>query len=73
MDWIYPISYLASLTGLILWFFFQGNKALSRKMSALFLTAFFVYLCSLAFSSGNTGYKLLIPAGGGPLSRAPTR
>ncbi|HLF62277.1 MAG TPA: S8 family serine peptidase [Saprospiraceae bacterium] len=60
MDWIYPISYLTSLSGLVMWFITQGNKKLSRNMSALFLTGFFVYLAALAFSSGATPYKLLI-------------
>ncbi|MDX1476744.1 MAG: S8 family serine peptidase [Saprospiraceae bacterium] len=60
MDFIYPVSYLISLGGLIGWFFAQGNKRVSRKFSALFLTGFFFYLAALAFSSGTTPYKLLI-------------
>jgi thermitase len=60
MDWIYPVSYLASLSGLVMWFLTQGNKKISRRMSALFLTAFFVYLAALSFSSGTTAYKLMI-------------
>jgi thermitase len=60
MDLIYSFSYLASLSGLVLWFVTHGNKTLSRKMSTLFLIGFFVYLTALAFSSGSTPYKLLI-------------
>lgn len=60
MDWIYPISYLTSLSGLVLWFVTYGNKAVSRKMSAVFLCAFLVYLAALSFSSGTLSYKLLI-------------
>jgi thermitase len=60
MDWIYPISYLASLAGLVLWFLTGSNKVLRRQMSAVFLTSFLIYLAALAFSTGSTPYKLLI-------------
>src|SRR5690606_6999580 len=60
MDWIYPVSYLVSLSSLVTWFFAQGKTRFSRPASALFLTAYFVYLAALAFSSGETAYKLLI-------------
>jgi thermitase len=60
MDLIYPVSYLICLSGLVLWFFFQGNKKLSRKMSAVFLSAFLIYLAALSLSSGQLSYKLLI-------------
>jgi len=57
---LYPIGFLASLSGLILWFYFQANRRLSRTMSGLFLGGFFVYLFSLAFAEGELSYKLLI-------------
>lgn len=60
LDQLYPIGFVVSLIGLILWFYFQKKKGLSRIMSSLFLLGFLVYLVSLAFSSGETGYKLLI-------------
>ncbi|MEM7106484.1 MAG: S8 family serine peptidase [Bacteroidota bacterium] len=57
---IYPISFGICLLSLILWFFFQGNKSLSRKLSASFLGAFFIYLFALAFSPAALAPKLLI-------------
>lgn len=57
---LYPISYLLSLTGLILWFYFKDNRSVSRNMSALFLLSFLVYLFSLAFTEASLSYKLLI-------------
>lgn len=60
LSFIYPISYLFCLTWLILWFYFRENALASRKMSALFLISFLIYLFSLAFSDGSLSYKLLI-------------
>src|SRR5688572_16472079 len=60
LSFIYPISYLLCLTGLILWFYFKENPSTSRKMSALFMVSFIVYLFSLAFSDATLSYKLLI-------------
>jgi thermitase len=60
LDFIYPISYLISLTGLILWFYFKENGSLSRKMSSIFLISFLVYLLSLAFTDSTLSYKLLV-------------
>ncbi len=57
---LYPISYLLSLTGLILWFYFRDHAWTSRKMSTLFLFSFLVYLVSLAFSDASLSYRLLI-------------
>ncbi len=59
-SFLYPISYLLCLTGLILWFYFRENGSRSRKMSSLFLVSFIVYLLSLAFSEATLSYKLLI-------------
>lgn len=60
LNFIYPISYLLCLTGLILWFYFKEKPSTSRKMSSLFFLSFFIYLLSLAFSDGGLSYKLLI-------------
>ena len=60
LDFIYPISYLICLTGLILWFYFKENGSISRKMSSVFLVAFLIYLLSLAFTEASVSYKLLI-------------
>lgn len=57
---LYTISYLLSLTGLILWFYFKENRSVSRKMSSLFLVSFLVYLLSMAFTEASLSYKLLI-------------
>lgn len=60
LNLLYPISYLLCLTGLILWFYFRDSASTSRRMSALFLGSFLVYLVSLAFSDATLSYKLLI-------------
>ena len=57
---LYPISFFISLLGLILWFYYQDNRTMSRTMSTAFLGGFLVYLFSLAFSDGALSYKLLI-------------
>ncbi|MEO5905577.1 MAG: S8 family serine peptidase, partial [Saprospiraceae bacterium] len=59
-SFLYPISYLLCLTGLILWFYLRENGSRSRKMSALFMVSFIIYLLSLAFSEATLSYKLLI-------------
>ncbi|MBK9981329.1 MAG: S8 family serine peptidase [Saprospiraceae bacterium] len=60
LDFIYPISYLISLTGLILWFYFKESGSISRKMSSVFLISFLIYLVTLAFTEATLAYKLLI-------------
>jgi thermitase len=60
LNFIYPISYLICLTGLILWFYFKESGSISRKMSSVFLISFIVYLLSLAFAEATLSYKLLI-------------
>src|SRR5678815_680737 len=60
LNLLYPVSYLLCLTGLILWFYFKEQQLASRKMSTLFLSSFFIYLFSLAFSEATLSYKLLI-------------
>ncbi len=60
LNFIYPISYLICLTGLILWFYFKENGSISRKMSSVFLIGFLIYLLTLAFTQASLPYKLLI-------------
>jgi thermitase len=60
LNLLYPISYILSLVGLILWFYFQENRSISRKMSTLFLVSFLVYLVSLVFTEATLSYKFLI-------------
>ena len=60
MEFIYSIAFLASLGGLVSWFLFQGNKALSRPASAVFLLGFLLYLVALSLAAANFPYKLLI-------------
>lgn len=60
LDFIYPISYLICLTGLILWFYFKESGSISRKMSSVFLISFLIYLVALAFSEATLSYKFLI-------------
>ncbi|MFK8105026.1 MAG: S8 family serine peptidase [Saprospiraceae bacterium] len=57
---LYPISYFASLLGLILWFYYKDNRKMSAMMSKLFLGGFFVYTFSLAFSEADFSQKLLV-------------
>lgn len=60
LNLLYPISYLLSLTGLILWFYFRDNRSMSQMMSSIFLLSFLVYLVSMAFTEASLSYKLLI-------------
>jgi thermitase len=60
LDQLYPISFVISLIGLILWFYVREKKQLSRLMSIVFLGGFLTYLVSLAFAGGELTYKLMI-------------
>jgi len=60
MDMLYPISFLVSLTGLVAWFFVQGNKTLSKPASLTFLLGFLTYLLALTLSPAEVSYKFLI-------------
>lgn len=57
---LYPVSFMASLLGLILWFYNQDKIGLRRKMSQLFLGGFVVYAFSLAFAEAEFSYKLFV-------------
>ena len=57
---LYSLAYLGSLTGLVLWFFYQHRPGPARMMSMLFLGAFVIYAFSLAFAPGEFPDKLLI-------------
>ena len=60
LAYLYPISFFASLLGLISWFYFKDNPQRSNAMSKIFLGGFFVYLFSLAFAEGELTYKLFV-------------
>ncbi len=57
---IYPLGFIISLTGLILWFYAQDKPQQSRLMSQAFLGGFLIYLFSLAFSDGALSTKLWV-------------
>ena len=58
---LYPISFFASLLGLILWFYYQPKSVVrSKQMSTLFLGGFLVYLFSLAFSNAQLSTKFFV-------------
>lgn len=57
---LYPISFFISLSGLIMWFYYQENREMSKLMSTAFLGGFFVYLLSLAFADAELSYKMLV-------------
>ncbi len=60
LQFLYPLSFLVSLSGLILWFYHEGNPNRSRLMSQAFLGGFLVYLCSLGLSNGDLSTKLWV-------------
>jgi thermitase len=57
---LYPISFLISLVGLILWFYNEKNPTLRKSMSTMFLGGFVAYTFSLAFADGELGFKLWV-------------
>jgi thermitase len=60
LTYIYAISFIVSLSGLIGWFYTQENPKLSRTLSSLFLGGFFTYLFSLAFADAAFNQKLWV-------------
>jgi thermitase len=60
LTYIYAISFIVSLSGLIGWFYIQENPKLSRTLSSVFLGGFLVYLFSLAFSEAAFDQKLWV-------------
>ena len=60
LSFLYPISFVVSLLGLISWFYNQDNDSLRRQMSQLFLGGFVVYAFSLAFADGELSFKLFV-------------
>jgi uncharacterized membrane protein (UPF0136 family) len=58
--YIYAISFITSLSGLIGWFYAKENAQQSRLLSSLFLGGFFVYLFSLAFANVAFEQKLWV-------------
>ena len=60
LDLLYTFSYLASLLGLILWFYFSDHKGWSKLMRNLFFVGILAYLAALTISAGGIAYKLMI-------------
>jgi thermitase len=60
LTYIYAISFIVSLSGLIGWFYAQENPKLSRTLSSLFLGGFLTYLFSLAFADAAFDQKLWV-------------
>ena len=60
LSFLYPISFVVSLLGLISWFYNQDNDSLRRQMSQLFLGGFVLYAFSLAFAEGELSFKLFV-------------
>ncbi len=58
--YIYAISFIISLSGLIGWFYAKENATQSRLLSSLFLGGFFTYLFSLAFANVAFDQKLWV-------------
>ncbi len=59
-DFIYHISFVGSLLGLSLWFYFADHEKLSRLLGLAFAVSFLAYLGSVAFSYGEVEYKLFV-------------
>ncbi|MBT8220671.1 MAG: S8 family serine peptidase [Bacteroidia bacterium] len=60
LAYIYTFSFAASLGGLIAWFYYKDQPAMSRWMSRIFVGGFFTYLFALAFADGAFSAKLFI-------------
>lgn len=58
--YVYAVSFIISLSGLIGWFYAKENAQQSRLLSTLFLGGFFVYLFSLAFANVAFEQKLWV-------------
>ncbi|MBK7410115.1 MAG: S8 family serine peptidase [Saprospirales bacterium] len=54
---LYPLSFLAALITLSLWFYFQQNKGLSRLLRVVFFLVLAVYVVSLGLQSGSWDAK----------------
>lgn len=60
LSYIYAISFIVSLTGLIGWFYAEENAQKSKAFSTLFLGGFFAYLFSLGFANVAFEQKLWV-------------
>ena len=54
---LYPLSFLAAVISLSLWFYFQKNRGLSLLLRAVFFTALAVYLVSVVLHAGAWSAK----------------
>lgn len=54
---LYPLSFLAAVISLSLWFYFQKNRGLSLLLRAVFFTALAVYLVSIVLHAGAWSAK----------------
>jgi len=54
---LYPLSFLAAIITLSLWFYFQDKKGMSRFFRVVFFVVLAVYLVSLALHSGTLAAK----------------
>lgn len=54
---LYPLSFLAAVVSLSLWFYFQQQKIVSRLLRAVFFVVLAVYLLSLGLHSGTWAAK----------------
>lgn len=54
---LYPLSFLASVIALSLWFYFQSQRGLSRLLRVVFFLALAVYLVALGIQSGPWAAK----------------
>ncbi|MFK7947624.1 MAG: S8 family serine peptidase [Saprospiraceae bacterium] len=58
--YIYAISFIVSLSGLIGWFYAQEQAKQTKAFSTIFLGGFFAYLFSLAFAEVAFEHKLWV-------------
>lgn len=60
LTYIYAISFIISLSGLIGWFYAQENAKQTKLFSTIFLGGFFAYLFSLVFADVAFDHKLWV-------------
>lgn len=60
LTYIYAISFIISLSGLIGWFYAQEHAKQTKAFSTIFLGGFFAYLFSLAFADVAFDHKLWV-------------
>ena len=60
LTYIYAISFIISLSGLIGWFYAQEQAKQTKVFSTIFLGGFFAYLFALAFADVAFDHKLWV-------------